>query len=556
VKKTRFLSSSVWILILWAVAAPQQTEALLAASPHPAASQVAQPSGGEPSYSKSPGATQRIPTPVGNFAIWVDPANWHQTPETETGLLSFSNAYNSIFAKIITEKVPFPTDTLKELALVNAQKADPNAHKMFEEKRIVNGHEIVCLKIEANVKNIPVVYYGYYFGGTSGAIQVVTFTFKSLFADTEPRMLEFLNGLEINDTPALATTTTASPEAPGSTEKQPHASQQTSASVVATLTGGEPNYSKSPGATQRIPTPVGNYAIWIDPTKWHQTPPTEGTEPGRLSFETADTIAHAMVITEKLPFPTDTLKELALVNAQKADPNAHKTFEEKRIVNGREIVCMKIEANIKGLPFVYYSYYFGGTSGAIQVVTFTLKGLFADAEPGMLEFLNGLEINDTPVPATTTAESPEGAGTSDIKQLTFNDGKFVVSYDARKWQNGKTESPGRYSMEHIKGAGYALIITESIEVPMEALPDIAVGNAKDAAPDAQIVFKEKRVVHGVELYCLKIQGTIKEVPFIYYGYYYSGKGGTIQLLTYTTPPLLGDYEQDFTELLNGLEIRP
>lgn len=56
------------------------------------------------------------------------------------------------------------------------------------------------------------------------------------------------------------------------------------------------------------------------------------------------------------------------------------------------------------------------------------------------------------------------------------------------------------------------------------------------------------------LLCMKIEGTVKGIPFRYYGYYYGGKQGTIQILTFTGQTLFEKYEHDFTDFLNGLEI--
>jgi hypothetical protein len=60
--------------------------------------------------------------------------------------------------------------------------------------------------------------------------------------------------------------------------------------------------------------------------------------------------------------------------------------------------------------------------------------------------------------------------------------------------------------------------------------------------------------NGKEILCMKIDGTIEQIPFRYYGYYYGGKQGTIQLLTYTGQGLFEKYEADFLDFLNGLEI--
>jgi len=52
----------------------------------------------------------------------------------------------------------------------------------------------------------------------------------------------------------------------------------------------------------------------------------------------------------------------------------------------------------------------------------------------------------------------------------------------------------------------------------------------------------------------KIEGTIQSIPFKYYGYYWSGKSGTVQFLTYTAQNLFDEALPDFSELLNGFVV--
>jgi len=89
---------------------------------------------------------------------------------------------------------------------------------------------------------------------------------------------------------------------------------------------------------------------------------------------------------------------------------------------------------------------------------------------------------------------------------------------------------------------------------LSALKKVVLDSAVQAAPDAKILSEEKRIVNGHELLCLKIEGSVSQIPFTYYGYYYSGNGGTLQLITFTSQNLFAEYQKDFTDLLNGLEI--
>lgn len=91
-------------------------------------------------------------------------------------------------------------------------------------------------------------------------------------------------------------------------------------------------------------------------------------------------------------------------------------------------------------------------------------------------------------------------------------------------------------------------------MPTTSLKDIAIEHTKSIGSDFSLLAEETRMVNGRELTSLKLNTTIKGIQFTYYGYYYGGKEGAIQLVCFTGQNLFGKYERDFTELLDGLVI--
>jgi hypothetical protein len=127
----------------------------------------------------------------------------------------------------------------------------------------------------------------------------------------------------------------------------------------------------------------------------------------------------------------------------------------------------------------------------------------------------------------------------------------TLSYDPSKWTPGANDKPGRLQLNHHSGDGYALIIFERLQIPMESFKAIVLQNAKNAAPDARVVQEEQRRVNGVTLTCMEIVGTTQGIQFHYFGYYYTGTIGSIQVITYTGENLFDEYRPDFENLLNG-----
>jgi hypothetical protein len=134
-------------------------------------------------------------------------------------------------------------------------------------------------------------------------------------------------------------------------------------------------------------------------------------------------------------------------------------------------------------------------------------------------------------------------------------GPFGVWIDPQKWtQDSSEEDPIKITLNHKSGDAYAMVISERIGLTTETLKKVAVANAKKVAPDVKIASEEKRVVKGKELLCLKLTATVEGMPLIYYGYYYGGSDGSLQVVTYTTSNLFDEFKQDLDDFLNGTQI--
>lgn len=125
------------------------------------------------------------------------------------------------------------------------------------------------------------------------------------------------------------------------------------------------------------------------------------------------------------------------------------------------------------------------------------------------------------------------------------------------WTFKKDKKSGipEYTFSLKNGGAYAMMLTEKAVLDLESLSVAALNNAKAAAPDARIVSKEMREVNGVKMICLRLDGTIDGTKFSYYGYYYTSKKGTVQLITYALSEVFYKYTSEMEELLNGLVIR-
>ena len=134
--------------------------------------------------------------------------------------------------------------------------------------------------------------------------------------------------------------------------------------------------------------------------------------------------------------------------------------------------------------------------------------------------------------------------------------KYGLWYDRSKWllDQDIDNASAEYELTHVQGDRYVVIIPERLQIPLETLGIAAIANAKKAAPDTRIFFKEKRMVNDKKILCLRMDATIQGIPVSYINYYYSGKAGAVQLMTYTGQNLVQEYQSDMVDLLNGFEV--
>jgi hypothetical protein len=307
---------------------------------------------------------------------------------------------------------------------------------------------------------------------------------------------------------------------------------------AASPTKGSRAYQKPTTAKLFAKASKGPFGVWIDPQKWQRK---SSEDPIKIIFTHKTGDAYAMVISERISVPTDSLKKIALANAKAVAPDVKVVSEEKRIVNGKEVLCLETAGTTQGIPFTYYGYYYGGSEGTLQVVTYTSSNIFDEYKRDFDDFLNGTQIGQEPATGKVFAKARKGP--------------FGVWIDPQKWkQDSSEEDPIKITFNHEKGDAYAMVISERVGVPTESLKKVALENAKKVTPDVKIVSEEKRIVNGKELLCLKLTAAFQGIPIIYYGYYYGGSEGTLQVVTYTSSNIFDEYKQDFDDFLNGTQI--
>lgn len=153
-----------------------------------------------PSFTKHKDATFLVKSKKVNFGTYINPKKWAFSPsKDQTGTQEYTFNYKKGDAYVISipERVEYSYELLKKAAIINAQGAAPDAHITREEGRIVNGQYVMVLEIEGTLSGILFKYFGYYYVGEIGSIQLIGFTTAKMFDEYKSEIEELLNGFTL-----------------------------------------------------------------------------------------------------------------------------------------------------------------------------------------------------------------------------------------------------------------------------------------------------------------------------------------------------------------------
>ncbi len=171
-------------------------------------------------------------------------------------------------------------------------------------------------------------------------------------------------------------------------------------------------------------------------------------------------------------------------------------------------------------------------------------------DDGTWKYQNENVLKETAISTNSKAFTKDYNASFLLKSKKLNVG-FWLNPKLWSFKKATDNAEAEYELQLKTGGLYGMVISEKIQIPLERLKSIAIENAKTAAPDLRIVKEEYRMVNGLKVLLLQLNGTMKGIKFSYYGYYYSNKKGTVQFITYTSQNLLEGYKKECDVLLNG-----
>ena len=148
-------------------------------------------------------------------------------------------------------------------------------------------------------------------------------------------------------------------------------------------------YKRSAKSTFLLKSKKTNLGIWLNPKKWSFVKAEDNAD-AEYELQLKGEDAYGVLITERIEIPVESLKPIAIANAQSVMPDIQIVNEEYRIVNNIKILMLQMEGTISGMKVIYYGYYFSNNSGTNQLLVYTAQNLFKDYKKDLTDLLNGM----------------------------------------------------------------------------------------------------------------------------------------------------------------------
>src|ERR1035438_4579740 len=115
---------------------------------------------------KSFSATEKVRTPYGDFAVWIDANKWRPVTSPRPEWLEFRHATNTgvAVARVITDGRRIPTVALLTTAINNLKGIDPKIKVTLQQKRTSNDHYIIAVRGDGSMNSVPTTFVSYIYG--------------------------------------------------------------------------------------------------------------------------------------------------------------------------------------------------------------------------------------------------------------------------------------------------------------------------------------------------------------------------------------------------------
>lgn len=151
-----------------------------------------------PEHAKNDLAAQAHTSADGSAALWLNPSKWTWVQSTHEDAKTFIYHTGLAQARFIAKTEGLTPERQLEDTLARIRKNDPAARLIFNERRKVNGAEMLCIQIETSLSDeSKAIYYGYLYGDQERSIQAFVVTPQPAMSLHFRHYTDLLDGLVV-----------------------------------------------------------------------------------------------------------------------------------------------------------------------------------------------------------------------------------------------------------------------------------------------------------------------------------------------------------------------
>lgn len=141
-----------------------------------------------------------------------------------------------------------------------------------------------------------------------------------------------------------------------------------------------------------------------------------------------------------------------------------------------------------------------------------------------------------------------------LKTLALLRRRAGLRYDSSSWKQESAGEAGTYQFNHSSGVAFVRILEEAAEIPASKMIDMALAHARNVDPKLIERRRGQRLVNGIPMLFVEFDGTVENVAATFFGHYYMGPSGTVQMLGWAVRDVTEVYLPKIEEFVSGFYV--
>jgi hypothetical protein len=134
---------------------------------------------------------------------------------------------------------------------------------------------------------------------------------------------------------------------------------------------------------------------------------------------------------------------------------------------------------------------------------------------------------------------------------------FEFWMDGKKWIGAKKKDTenAEFQFNHADGNCSIMIFSDKNFIPADDYSKQFLDGIHQNSPDAKLVSEEKRIFNGLEVRLISVDAIFDNVAFRYFVCFYSGKKGSMQIISYSPRDIFPQFEKEIIDFMTGFVIK-